>query len=53
MREVGKLIDKPHSFVGKIESGQRRLDVVEYVWYCNKLGIDPIKGIELICENFF
>jgi transcriptional regulator with XRE-family HTH domain len=45
MREAAKLINKPHSFIGKIEVGQRRLDVVEFVWYCDKLGFDPVEGI--------
>lgn len=48
MREAAKLIGKPHSFIGKIESGQRRLDVVEYIWYCQKLGLNPNEGINLI-----
>lgn len=46
MREVAEIIDKPHSFIGKIEAGQRRLDVVEFVWYCQKLDLDPIAGIK-------
>lgn len=48
MREAAQIIDKPHSFIGKIEIGQRRLDVVEFVWYCKKLGFDPVKGLEAI-----
>lgn len=50
MREAARLIDKPHSFIGKIESGQRRLDVVEYIWYCQKLGLNPNEGINLIAS---
>lgn len=34
MRQAAELINKPHSFIGKIEVGQRRLDIVEFVWYC-------------------
>lgn len=50
MREAAKLIEKPHSFIGKIESGQRRLDVVEYIWYCQKIGLNPNEGINLIAK---
>lgn len=30
------------SFIGKVETGDRRLDVIEFVRYCNGLEIDPI-----------
>ena len=42
---------KSHSYIQKIEQGERRLDVVEYVWYCISLGIDPHTGIDLILQN--
>ncbi|QBZ83859.1 XRE family transcriptional regulator [Hydrogenovibrio crunogenus] len=45
MREAAHLLGKPHSFIGKIEVGQRRLDVIEFIWYCRSLGFDPIEGI--------
>jgi transcriptional regulator with XRE-family HTH domain len=45
MRQAAELIHKPHSFIGKIEVGQRRLDVVEFVWYCECLGFDPVEGL--------
>ncbi|MFW5451768.1 MAG: transcriptional regulator [Methylophagaceae bacterium] len=50
MRQAGELLDKPHSFVGKIEIGQRRLDVVEFVWYCQRLGFDALEGLNQIIE---
>jgi len=48
MRDLGELIDEPHQFVGKVESGERRLDVYEYVEYCKALGIDPIEGLKFL-----
>jgi len=51
MRQAGALLEKPHSFIGKTESGQRRLDVVEFVWYCNRLGFDPIEGIKVLADS--
>lgn len=48
MRDVAKIIDKPHTFIAKVEEGQRRLDVVEYLWYCDKLELDPHLGLEFI-----
>lgn len=51
MRDCGKKLGVPHSFVGKVETGERRLDVVEYVEYCKVLGINPIEGINIIEDN--
>ena len=46
MRELAAILDKPHSFVGKVEQGERRLDVIEYVHYCKALGVSPITGLK-------
>lgn len=51
MRDAGKLLNKPHSFVAKIETGQRRLDVIEFAWYCQTLGFDPHFGLEEILNG--
>jgi len=51
MRQAGELLKKPHSFVGKTEIGQRRLDVVEFVWYCDCLGFDAVEGLNEIINH--
>ena len=48
MRDVAELIREPHSFVGKIETAERRLDIYEYIVYCRALNIDPHRGIDLL-----
>ena len=48
MRDLGELIDEPHQLVGKVESGERRLDVYEYVQYCKALNIDPVEGLRYL-----
>lgn len=50
MRELGMRLGVTHSYVQKVEQGERRLDVVEYVWYCKGLGAEPHTGLELV-EN--
>ena len=50
MRTLSQLIGTPHSFVGKVENQERRLDIVEYVRYCNALDIDPVEGLRLIAS---
>ena len=51
MRELAEKLDAPHSFVGKTEQGERRLDVVEYVRYCKALGVDPAEGLSEISSG--
>ncbi len=48
MRELAEKLDRPHSFVGKVEQGERRLDVIEYMQYCEALKVNPITGIKLL-----
>ena len=47
-RELAVLLDIHHSIVGKIETGERRLDVVEFIDYCQQLNADPHTVIDMI-----
>lgn len=48
MRSLAEVLGTPHSFVGKIENQERRLDVVEFIRYCQALEIDPIEGLTIL-----
>ncbi|HHG5368148.1 TPA: helix-turn-helix domain-containing protein [Pseudomonas aeruginosa] len=48
MRDLGERLGVTHSYVQKVETGERRLDVVEYVWYCAALGAAPHEGLDLV-----
>ena len=50
LREVGELVGRHHSVIGKMEQDRRKIDVVEFVEYCHALEIDPVEGILLIQE---
>ncbi len=50
IRQFAKQISVHHSIVWNIENAERRLDVMEYVHYCQQLGIDPIVGIKILSE---
>lgn len=41
----------PHSFVGKIESELRRLDVGEFILYCLSLNRDPAEVLQEITDD--
>lgn len=40
-RELARRLDRAHSFVGKIESGERQLNVLEFIEYCEVVGAAP------------
>jgi transcriptional regulator with XRE-family HTH domain len=46
--EVAKRLKKPQSFVSKYESGERNLDVVEFLQVCRSLGIEPTEVFSAI-----
>lgn len=46
--QVAKKLKRPQSFVSKYESGERQLDVVEFVDVCVAIGIVPADVIELL-----
>ena len=48
MRSLAQVLGTPHSFVGKIENQERRLDVIEFLRYCEALEVDPYEGLSLL-----
>jgi transcriptional regulator with XRE-family HTH domain len=48
MRELAQKLEVPHSFIGKVEQCERRIDVIEYIKYCQALNINPNDGIQLL-----
>jgi transcriptional regulator with XRE-family HTH domain len=39
--EVAKRLDRPQSFVSKYESGERHLDVMEFIQVCDAIEANP------------
>ena len=50
MRDVGEKLRLPHTWVGKIETGERRLDVAEFVRLCRALQADPHDGVDVVAR---
>lgn len=42
-RDLAKALGREHSFVWRIETGRRRLDVIEFFWLCRTLKQDAAK----------
>lgn len=51
MRSLAQILGTPHSFIGKIENQERRLDVVEFVRYCKALEACPKEGLAVACDE--
>ena len=48
VRQLAELIDESHQFVNKVETFQRKLNVYEYVQYCQALNLQPEDGLKLL-----
>ena len=50
-RDLAKKLNITHSLIGKIETGDRRLDVIEFLEYAHALEIDTMEIINIIQKN--
>lgn len=46
--QLAEALGRPQSFVSKYESGERRLDVLEFIQVCNALNESPSDVIQKI-----
>ena len=51
LEQLADRLNKPFSYVQDVENGQYLLDVVEYLFYCKALDINPNQGLDLIQSN--
>jgi len=40
-QDIAERLGVPQSFISKLESGERRIDILEFVIYCECLGANP------------
>lgn len=40
-QELANRLDRPQSYIAKIETGERRMDVVEFVEWARAVGVSP------------
>lgn len=53
MRELANRLGVAHTWIGKIEQCERRLDLCEFVRLCDALELDPQVGVELLCSHLY
>lgn len=51
-RQLAAALDREHSFVSRIELGERRVDVVEFYWIAQACGADPAKELRKLMRDF-
>lgn len=51
LRAVAELMDRHHSVVGKIEQDRRKIEVVEFIEYCQAIGADPHEGLDVLLSS--
>ena len=52
-RALASKLGVVYSFVGKVETGDRRLDVFEFLQYCNALELDSVEVLQKISQIFY
>lgn len=50
IREVAVKLDIHHSIVGKVEKGDRKLELFEFINYCNAIGASAEEGFSVALE---
>ncbi|WP_387690604.1 helix-turn-helix domain-containing protein [Photorhabdus sp. RM71S] len=49
--KLAQAFDRPQSFIAKVENGERRLDVVEFVRIARLLSLDPAQIVDKIKQK--
>ena len=50
--QVAQRLGKPQSFVSKYETGERRLDVVEFIKISKAIELDPARAVREIAASY-
>jgi transcriptional regulator with XRE-family HTH domain len=49
--ELARRLGKTQSFVSKVEAGERRLDLVEFIYWSKALGLEPAELLARLAEE--
>ncbi|MCG8314309.1 MAG: helix-turn-helix domain-containing protein [Pseudomonadales bacterium] len=50
-RAVAELLGRHHSVVGKMEQNRRKIDLLEFIYYCEAIGAEPHEGLEIMMDS--
>ncbi|MCX5659762.1 MAG: helix-turn-helix transcriptional regulator [Planctomycetota bacterium] len=51
-RDVAAVLKVPHSYVAKVEMGERRIDLVEFCHFLTACGADPVPALTRLATAF-
>jgi len=51
LRELAPMVGSHFTSVGKMEQDRKKIELVEFVRYCQALGVDPHEGLEVIIQS--
>lgn len=51
LRAVAEILGRHHSVVGKLEQDRRKVEILEFVAYCQAIGADPHEGLDIIIQE--
>ena len=51
-RQLAGKLRREHSLVGRLELGERRLDMVEFYQFCKACGVEPEKSARELMRKF-
>jgi transcriptional regulator with XRE-family HTH domain len=49
--QLAKRLGRPQSFVAKYEGGERRLDMVEFLWVTKAMKVDPLRVLRTLIDR--
>lgn len=51
LREASERLGRHHSIIGKMEQDRRKIELLEYLLYCEVLKADPHEGISIMLDS--
>ena len=51
LRAVAEILGRHHSVIGKMEQNRRKIEICEFIEYCQALDVDPHDGLDVLISG--
>jgi len=51
LRDVSEIMGRHHSVLGKMEQDRRKIEILEFIKYCQIIGADPHEGLDILISS--